>query len=237
MTITKLLSIGLALSFLSVSAQATLIRGSEFVSSPFVSLPSGNGTTSGTSQQFTSFPSNNSVFVSIDLFALGFGTASGKATNGSIVVNSTRLTSDSDLIIGIWDGTTYDAFALWDGNRTNDVLGSTSNGTTFNYNIGNTINTPITQNVGGSLTQTFTFDLISKTLSLSALGLNRSGSLSATFDASSTLRFLISVDTNNEDHQIDSVVINNGNPTQVPEPATLGLLGLACLAMRRFRRS
>lgn len=237
MKLTKLLSSALVLSFFSISAQATLIQGSDFISNPFVSLPNGNGVTSGTSQQFLSFPASGSVFVDLDLFALGFGTASGKATSGSVVVKSTRLSSDSDLIIGLWDGTTYDAFALWDGNRTNNVLGSTSNGTTFNYNTGTTVGTPNTQGVGEVVTQTFTFDLISEIVSLSTLGLNRSGSLSAAFNASSTLRFLIAVDTSNEDHQIDSIDINGAKTSEVPEPATLGLLGLACLAMRRFKRS
>lgn len=212
-------------------AQAAPINGSDFAANPNIALPNGSAGTVGTSIQFSG-PPTNQIIVDATLSAFGVGSI------GSITVDTTRITGDSDFWFGIFDGTNFDSFGFWDGDRIGDYSTAlTSDGTTFSETGGfaGATNLPAEVLVGQQGIATYAFDLIAGTISLDVNGTTVSRSLDVAFNTAAPLRFLIGKGSSGETLQINSIDFGN-NPPAVPLPAGLPMLLTGILAFGVMRR-
>jgi hypothetical protein len=222
-------------------SSATTINGADLGSAANVTLPNGAGTVTGTSMQFGGSPSLQ-VMASFDLTAMGFGTGSGQSSAGSVTVNSTMITTDSDWWIGVSDGAIFSFVTFYDGNRSAVGANGSDNGTTFNpTSASGTVNLATPISVGETASHIVDFDFANLTLGNTINGqVIRTGfGIDAAFDTSGPLKLLIGKGSSGEILQIDSVSITGGVVAPVPVPAALPLLlvGLGGFAALRRRKA
>lgn len=216
------------------AANAVVINGADLISDARVSLPTGHSGTVGTSLQFAGGAANR-VLVNLDLSAFGIGTGVGQSATGSVGIDTTRITSDSDFWFGLWDGSAFTSVNFWDGDRINGVGYGTATATTHSGPSGGSTPPVIpVQAIGASITSLIAFDLAGDSISLTVGGASLTGSLGS-LNVNADLSFLIGKGSVGETHQIDAVEIIGGDRVQVPEPSVLALLGIA-LAGFGFQR-
>jgi hypothetical protein len=211
------------------------LSGAELPSAPNVLLPVGSGDVSGTSLTAPTNRADYSVFVSIDLGALGFGP--GGYSAGSVAVTNTRLEgasfdpTDSDLWFGLWDGAAFLAYTSFDGYQSADqsACGASSDGTTFLHCGAGAQPFVADQGFGQSATATYRFDLVQGWIAFVLNGVSYGGTLPEGFRLDA-LGFLIGLGNAYETHRIDRVEV-----TAVPLPSSLGLVGVGLLLAMRYR--
>ncbi|WP_299733484.1 VPLPA-CTERM sorting domain-containing protein [uncultured Tateyamaria sp.] len=227
-----LTALAVAFTFASGMAQAAPINGSDLAANPNIALPNGSASTVGTSIQFSG-PPTNQVIVDASLSAFGF------TSSGSITVDTTRVSGDSDFWIGLFDGTNFDSYGFWDGGRIGNYSSAhTSDGVTF-AEVGafaGATNIASSTAIGEQGIMTFSFDLIAGTTSLDVNGTTVSRNVLPGFNSAAPLRLLIGKGSTGETLQINSIDFVSTNPPAVPLPAGLPLLLTGIFAFGVMRR-
>lgn len=229
-------TLAVACSFVASMAVSAPINGVDLAADPNISLPNGSDGTVGTSIQFAGSPTNK-IIVDADIAAMGFGVSG--TTAGSFVINTTRVTDDSDFWIGLYDGSNFDATGFWDGNRIgNYSTAGTSDGQTFSDgNFNGATNLSSVVGIGDMAVITYTFDLIAGTSSLDVNGQSVARNLFGSLNTAASLSFLIGKGSAGETLQIDSIDFGgNGGNNVIPLPAGLPLLATALVFFGFVRR-
>ncbi|WP_218312467.1 hypothetical protein [Alteromonas antoniana] len=227
------------LLFTLSTANATLITGADLLTNANVSLPGASTSLNGSALQFSGGTTYSTLFT-LNLSNYGFGLGAEESTSGSIELVNTRITSDSDIWFGLWDGTNLETFTSWDGNRSSEYTNGsyTTGAASFVLGTGGTTLTyGATQAIGSQLNLMLSFDLMAKSMdhTISSLGFSRSSTLTPAFNTSGSLYFLVGKGSDGEVVQIDSLTVNGGSivtdPIDASAPPAVLILGAGLLLL------
>jgi hypothetical protein len=203
--------------------------GSDLIGASGVTFPTLSPSMSGDSIIFgagDTYP----VLIRWDLFATGSLGAGNPTTSIKLDANVTRNSSDFDFSVGLWDGLNYVAvMPIADGSRAFGLQNSTSDGIHNNegpYDFFDTPDIAEGQSVDFSLEWLLGSGNTSVTLDI--LGVTNTWVTTSSFDRTQNLSLLFSKQSSGEQFQLNSLSVDSSliNPTSVPEPASLALLGL-----------
>ncbi len=204
------------------------------------SFPIVNPTLNGSSIFFSNMPDQNNILFDLQVIAPGTLQASD-LTKVTVTVNFTRTDTDSDPIFYVSDGLNAVGIQTFDNSaggvaNFSATVGATTLGVTGHGSVSGTGFPAVNAAASAQFTVNFSTSGLA-TLDYSFLGTSNSFTSNKTLDPSRALSIILSHDSNDPSHQVNSLNVLVEGSAVVPEPSSLVMLFSGILALAWYRNS